>query len=91
MKEKIKKILFVIAEVGTVTWAIVGMGTVVATLTNILQAFTTGQIGKLPATQQAIFRLSETAGFSYLIIKLLFYFLSAALILYLLRKYERKN
>jgi len=66
MKEKIKKILFIIAEIGTVIWAING----------IMQEYRSYGI---------------LSGAEYHITPVWAYFLSAVLILYLLRKYERKN
>jgi len=78
MKEKIKKIIFLIAEIGTVVWAINGI---------ILQSRScsndAGTISLIP----------EIGGPSceYHLPQILAYFLSAVLIIYLLRKYERKN
>ncbi len=65
MKEKIKKIIFIIAEVGTVIWAVGGI---------------MSHGGLLPVISG-----------DYNVGRDLAYFLSAILILYLLRKYERKN
>ena len=70
MKEKIKKILFIIAEIGTVIWAINGI---------MLQS----RSCPLP--------LLPAISCEYHLPQILAYFLSAVLILYLLRKYERKN
>jgi hypothetical protein len=82
MKEKIIKTFFKIAEVGTVIWSIWGMWQVITYHFPVKYLSENGV--KFSAT------LSEK-GVNILLPELLFYFLSAVLILYLLRKYERKN
>lgn len=75
MKEKIKKYLFVLAEIGTVIWAINGMWGVAK-----------------PVYKSAGIVFDFGGGLEYNpLILFLFYPLSAVLILYLLRKYDRKN
>ena len=65
IKEKIKKIIFIIAEAGTVIWAVSGI---------------MSHGGLLPVISG-----------DYNVGRDLAYFLSAALVLYLLRKYEGKH
>ena len=76
MKEKIKKILFIIAEIGTVIWAINGI---------MSQSRSCGLVD-LPTLP-----LLPGISCEYHLPQILAYFLSAVLILYLLKKYERKN
>jgi len=81
MKDKIKKILFIIAEIGTVIWAVYGMWSI-STFSGIIK-----QSDRI----ERIYLGASTNGTNLFWIPLLFYFLSAILILYLLRKYEGKN
>ena len=90
MKEKIKKILFGlkiiiirILEIGTVIWAINGM------LHIVNLNFAKGL--QLSEHSRLLYLLSLEKGVNLFLIPLLFYFLSAILILYLLRKYEGKS
>ena len=73
MKEKIKKYLFVLAEIGTVIWAINGMWEVAKPVYKSGIVFEMGSVEYDP------------------LVLFLFYPISAALILYLLRRYDRKN
>jgi len=82
MKEKIIRVFFKIAEIGTVIWSIWGMWQV------ITFHFPTKYLSENGVKLSTA--LSER-GVNILLPELLFYFLSAVLILYLLRKYERKN
>lgn len=77
MKEKIKKILFAIAEIGTVIWAVWGMT----------------QATKITPEKIEINPLwwVVEAGVNFPLAIILSYFLSAVLILYLLRKYGKSN
>ena len=85
MKEKTKKIIFVIAEIGTVVWAIHGMWKIIAMFNMPIQDFVTRYYGKV------YYGGENGPNSSLFFVHLLFYFLSAVLILYLLRKYERKD
>ncbi len=67
MKEKIKKILFTVAEIGTVIWAIQGMH----------------KISKLQ------YPYLNGLGINTFLVGELFYFLSATLILYLLKRLKK--
>ncbi|MGC8881156.1 MAG: hypothetical protein ACP5OX_02790 [Minisyncoccia bacterium] len=88
MKEKIKKILFIIAEIGTVAWAINGMWKVVDMFHMSMNDFFKEYYGKVFLHLQ---RGESISNPNLFLVNLLFYFLSAVLILYLLRKYEPKN
>ncbi|MFC1630044.1 hypothetical protein ACFL06_00720 [Patescibacteria group bacterium] len=80
MKPKIIKVLFILAEIGVVAWAIVGMNNVMGKTTSSGGIFSSLGGG------------GGSSGESYPHLGyLLFYFLSAVLILYLLRRYGRNN
>ena len=82
MKEKIIKTFFKIAEIGTVIWSIWGMW----------QVITYHFLVKYLSESEVKFSSSLIVNkVNILLPELLFYFLSAVLILYLLGKYERKN
>lgn len=88
MKEKLKKILkwilnkwWIFAEIGVVIWAINGMWRVIT-----FQFFR-----DQPEKLLKLYGAAAEEGTNLFLMPLLFYFLSAILILYLLRKYERKN
>ena len=89
MKEKINKILKWIlnnwrtfVEIGVVIWAIDRMWRIIT-----FEFFFSDQPGELLQLYGAI----AEKGANAFLMPLLFYFFSAILILYLLRKYERKN
>ncbi len=81
-----KKIIFnnwvKIAEIIVVFWAIRGMYNM---LTMDIVQLTKN------ASKNALWNLSLQSNLNLPLVIVLFYFLSAVLILYLLRKYERKN
>jgi hypothetical protein len=79
MKEKLKKILIIIAEITTVIWAIYGMWGVV----------TVKRITDLSDVIRNTYLGAVNNGVNLFWIPLSFYFLSAVLILYLLRKYKK--
>lgn len=88
MKEKLKKILkwilnnwCIFAKIGVIIWAINGMWRVIT-----FQFFR-----DQPKKLLELYGAAAEEGTNLFLMPLLFYFLSAILILYLLRKYERKN
>ncbi len=72
MKQKIKKIIFLIAEIGTVVWAVYEI---------ILKSRSCSFLPHIGSGFNCDYNTSQ----------ILAYFLSAVLILYLLRKYEMKG